>query len=31
MVPDLGAMNPAIVLSKVDFPHPEGPSTETNF
>ena len=29
MVPDLGATNPAIALSNVDFPQPEGPKTAT--
>src|SRR5438876_5927761 len=30
MVPDVGASNPAIKLSKVDFPQPEGPKNTTN-
>src|SRR5699024_3167035 len=28
--PDVGLFNPAIIDNKVDLPHPEGPSKETN-
>ena len=28
--PSLGAMNPAIIRNVVVFPHPDGPSNETN-
>ncbi len=30
MVPAVGSRNPAIILSVVVLPHPEGPSSETN-
>ena len=29
-VPELGALSPAISRSAVDFPQPDGPSSETN-
>lgn len=30
MSPDVAPVNPAIIESKVDLPHPDGPKIETN-
>ena len=30
-VPEVGSVKPAIILSRVVFPHPDGPRIEKNF